>query len=177
MKRILTFFTVFSIVLIAHESSAQKVNVGLNAAASIPLEDNGDLFKAAPGFDGSLDYYFNNVIDVGVEAGFRSFRYDDDAFDGERLNVVPVQATVGVHNDLGDIVDLYGELGGGVFFMSSSFSDESDSYGGLSPRVGLAVELANDWFLDTNLNYTHVFTEGDDFNWLGVKFGLLYTIN
>ncbi|MEQ8469904.1 MAG: outer membrane beta-barrel protein [Marinoscillum sp.] len=177
MKRLLIFVSVFSLVLLANESYAQKVNVGVNASASVPLGDNSDTFKAASGFDASLDYYFNDKVDFGVESGYKGFRYDADELDGEHRSVVPLLATLGLHNDIGDMLDLYGELGGGVFFMSTTLNDEQQNYGGLSPRLGVAVDLSEKWFLDTSLNYTHVFSDGADFNWVGLKFGILYTIN
>lgn len=177
MKRLLTFIAFFSLGLMANQAYAQKVNFGVNASASVPLGDNNDTFRAASGFDASLDYYFNKQVDLGVETGYKRFRYDADELDGEHRNVVPVLATLGLHNDLGDLVDLYGELGGGVFLMSSTLNDQKDSFGGISPRMGVAVELSDKWFLDTNLNYTHVFSDGTDFNWVGLKFGVLYTLN
>ncbi|WP_421871820.1 outer membrane beta-barrel protein [Marinoscillum sp.] len=179
MKKLIIVTTIIVLTFTTIASNAQegKINFGLNAATASPLGDNNDILKAGWGVDGSLDYYFGEHFDLGIESGFRSFQYEEEAFENEKFTVVPVLLTMGLHNDLGDIVDLYGELGGGPYIFSSSASDTTDSYGGISPRIGIAVELSDNWFLDTGVDYTHVFSEGTDLNWVGVKFGLLYTIN
>ncbi len=165
--------------------SAQKLNVGLNGAASLPLGDFADLTTFGFGGDVSLDYYFNDKFDLGIEAGYRAFPYDPDLADGETFNLIPIQLTAGYHTDIDDWIDLYGELGGGIFIASSSIEgSESMTYGGVSPRVGLAFELTSLLFLDVNVNYNFVFSEettnasfNPNFNWIGLNVGLLYTIN
>ncbi len=58
------------------------------------------------------------------------------------------------------------------------------TYGGISPRVGLAFELTPLFFLDVNVNYNHVFSEdtgalipSPNYDWIGLNVGVLYTIN
>ena len=179
MKKLIILTTAVILSLITLEANAQKgkINFGVNATTASPLGDNGDILKAGWGFDGSLDYYFGEHFDMGIESGLRSFNYKSESLNDDKLSVVPVLLTMGLHNDLGDIVDLYGELGGGAYIFSSTLSSENENYGGISPRIGLAIDLSNNWFLDTGVDYTHIFSEGTDMNWVGVKFGLLYTIN
>lgn len=179
MKKLVILTTTFILSIVAFNASAQngKINLGLNASTSHPLGDNKDMLNSGWGFDGSLDYYFGQRFDMGIESGLRSMSYKSEGMTDENLTVVPVLLTLGLHNDLGEMVDLYGELGGGSYFMTSSLDSNTENYGGLSPRVGLALDLSNNWFLDTSFDYTHIFSEGTDMNWVGVKFGLLYTIN
>lgn len=174
---ILTLGLIIGVMVIPAHAQKGKINFGVNAATSFPLGDNSDVNKAAWGVDGSLDYYFNEHVDLGVEAGYRAFPYKAESLSDEQMNMVPLLLTLGLHNDLGDILDLYGELGGGAYMMSNSVNSNKSTYGGLSPRVGMAIELSDNWFLDTAVDYTHVFTDGDDFNSVGLKFGVLCTIN
>ncbi|REE05687.1 outer membrane beta-barrel protein [Marinoscillum furvescens] len=178
MKRIVyTILAIIGFGLIS--ATAQRANVGVNFSGAAPLGDNADFYNAGAGADVSFDYYFNDRFDVGVEAGFEALPYDADGLDGERLTIVPVQVTAAIHKDLATWVDLYGELGAGTFTFGSSLEGvDADTYAGVSPRVGLAFELSeNQWFLDTNLEYRHVFTDVEpDFNTLGLNIGLLYTI-
>lgn len=179
MKRLLILASALALFLITNQANAQrgKINFGLNAATSSPLGDNSNVYKAGWGFDGSLDYYFGQHFDMGIESGLRKMNYKAENQSDDHLSVVPVLLTLGLHNDIGEIVDLYGELGGGTYFMSSTLNSETNNYGGLSPRIGIAIDLSNNWFLDTAVDYTHIFNDGTDMNWVGVKFGLLYTIN
>lgn len=173
MKKILTgILTLF----IISSAFSQKMNVGFSIGPAMPIGDIGDALKTGLKFDGSLDYYFNDKFDLGLETGYMTFGFENA--DGKQ-NIVPVQLTAGLHTDLSASTDFYAELGGGLFFVSNSFNDESESYGGISPRLGAAFELQEDLlFLDTNVSYTSIFTDGDsNLNLVGVNIGLLYTIN
>lgn len=178
MKRIL--YTIAAIIGVGlATATAQRANVGLNFSGVAPLGDNADFYNAGAGADFSFDYYFNDRFDVGFEAGFEALPYDAEGLDDEHLTLVPVQVTAAIHKDLATWVDLYGELGAGMFTFSSTIEGvDSDTYAGVSPRLGLAFELSeNKWFLDTNLEYRHVFTDVEpDFNTLGLNVGFLYTI-
>ncbi|WP_421763133.1 outer membrane beta-barrel protein [Ekhidna sp.] len=173
MKKTILLFGILTAIFIS-SASAQKMNAGVSLGPVFPTGDASDFLETGFRFDGSVDYYFNDKFDMGVEVGYMTM-----SFEGidESQNMVPLQITAGYHNDLGSSVDLYGELGGGVFFISNSINNESDSYGGISPRLGAAFELQEDLlFLDTNINYTSIFTEGDNLNLMGLNIGLLYTI-
>lgn len=184
MKKITSIVALMSAVLLSSGLYAQKINVGVNAAGAIPVGDFGNLTTFGFGGDVSLDYYFNDKFDVGIEAGYRAFPYDDALASGENINLIPIQLTAAYHMDIDDWIDLYGELGGGLFLASSSIAgSETEAYGGISPRIGAAFELTPEWFLDVNVNYGMVFSEdtspatfNPNFNWVGINVGILYTI-
>lgn len=190
MRRIFVIACVFGGVIASSDVHAQDqgANVGINFSVAGPLGDNSDYYKPGFGGDISFDYYFNKTFDLGVEVGYKAFGYDDytvrengieyEVTQDGHLNMVPILLTAGFHGDVNEDIDFYGELGGGAFIFSDSETDDSETYGGLSPRLGLAFELSEDLlFLDVNANYTHVFTDGDsDFNTLGLNIGLLYTV-
>ena len=100
------------------------------------------------------------------------------------MSIIPVQLTAAYHQDVADFMEVYGELGGGMFIASSSVAgSESETYGGISPRIGAAFELTPEWFLDVNVNYSMVFSEENtamsinpNYNWIGINVGILYTI-
>lgn len=187
MKR-LVFSAILGLITIG-PISAQKMNIGANLAGGLPLGDLGNGTNFGIGGDVSLDYYFNDRFDLGLEAGYKTFPYSNTALDGEAINIIPIQLTAGFHNDIDDWIDLYGELGGGIFISSSTLAN-SESYtdAGISPRIGVAFELTPLFFLDVNVNYTHVFSEETEtingvdaqvfptMNWVGLNVGILYTI-
>ncbi len=184
MKKVTSSLMLIMSILATSTVFAQKINIGVNGAAALPMGDFGDLTTFGFGGDISVDYYFNDKFDLGIEAGYRAFPYDNAFLDGEHMSLIPIQLTAAYHTDVADWIDLYGELGGGVFIASSSISgSESETYGGISPRVGAAFELSPEWFLDVNVNYSMVFSEETtnasftpNFNWIGINVGILYTI-
>lgn len=180
-KLLLTLALVGGVISFA---SAQKMNIGVNGAAAMPLGDFGDAATFGGGADLSLDYYFNDLFDMGIETGYKYFGGE---LEGSSFSVIPAQLTAGFHTDIDDWIDLYGELGGGLFIVSSEYElggttfSSSDNFGGISPRVGMAFELNSEWFLDVNVNYTHIFAKDEtigrpDYNWVGLNLGILYTI-
>lgn len=185
MKRVLFSALLGMSLLFTSQVNAQKLNIGVNGAAALPLGDLADGTDFGFGGDLTLDYYFNDKFDLGIEAGYKTFPYSSDLADGEAINVIPIQLTAGYHMDIDDWIDLYGELGGGLFITSSTLSGaESYTDAGISPRIGVAFELTPLLFLDVNANYTHVFSEETvrgmqawpTMNWVGLNVGLLYTL-
>ncbi len=122
MKKTVLTLICATLLIGSHSLIAQKINIGVNANAGLPLGDFGKISNIGFGGDLSFDYYFNDKFDLGIEGGYRSFLYDSDQapFDGETVNLIPILVTAGYHMDFDDWLDLYGELGGGVFIASSS---------------------------------------------------------
>ncbi len=191
MKKLL-FSMILGVGLVAGGTlSAQKTNLGVNLATGLPL---GDFSDGGAGFGigggASLDYYFNDKFNIGVEAQFLNFNYSDlDA----SLGIIPIQLTGAYHQDITDEMELYGELGVGYFLLTGDVADLfiDSGYLGFSPRVGLAYELTDRLFLDLNVNYSmilsektetvdqggiEVTTEQANIAYLGINLGLLVTI-
>jgi len=168
-KRIL--LTLLLGIIFSSAAMSQKMNIGISGGPMFPIGDGSDAYDTGFGFDGSFDYYPSDKFNVGLEAGYKPFSSEF----GD-LDVVPILLTAAYHNDIGTTTDLYAELGGGIYSVSNG---ESETYGGVSPRIGLAFELTPDLlFLDSNVSYNTILVdEGDNFNWVGVNVGLLYTIN
>ncbi len=182
MKRILLTLGCVLALAIPHSTLAQKANIGLNLAGALPLGNLDNMSDFGPGGDLTFDYYFNDRFDLGVELGYRRFGYSEP-FDELEMSIMPLLLTAGLHTDISDNIDLYGELGGGAYMISRPFFDSEgaessvdETFGGVSPRIGMAMDLSDLLFLDVSLAYNHVFIESDDLNWLGLKVGLLYTI-
>lgn len=184
MKKILLLG--FMVVLASITSPgllAQKMNIGLNGALSLPLGDLDNGSNVGFGGDVSLDYYFNDRFDLGIEAGVRSF--SNDGVDGS-FTSVPLLLTGGVHQDIDDWIDLYGELGLGAYVSKRKVElpffgtqTASGTYFGFSPRVGAAFELSSVFFLDVNIKYHYVLSDADfgyNYNFLGFNVGVLYTL-
>lgn len=176
MKKLVFSTVVIFAMALSHSLSAQKFNIGANGALAIPLGDAADLLDIGFGGDLSANYYFNDKVDIGVEVGFRSFANDADV----AYHIIPLQLTGAYHQDIDDFMDLYGELGVGLFMFTGDI--DSESFFGLSPRVGAAFELTPELFLDVNVNFNTIFPNDDfgsdgNFNYLGVNLGILYTLS
>ncbi len=109
----------------------------------------------------SYDYCFNDHFDLGFEAEFLAFPYNLQGASGSN-NLIPVLVTGGYHTDYGNEVDCYGELGAGMYFSSytidynnENIEDQTGSSAdfGISPRVGVALELGNRLFFDASIRY------------------------
>lgn len=177
MKRLVLACTLGILFLASPNLMGQKVNIGINGAVALPFGDFSDFVDLGFGGDVSLDYYFNDKFDLGVEVGYRTFAFDEGLGDGN-YNIIPLQLTAGYHTDIDDWIDFYGELAGGAYIVSlSEGNSDSETYGGISPRLGLAFELTDELFLDVNVSYTTIFVDGPaEPNWLGLNVGLLYTL-
>lgn len=163
---LLTFTSTLSF---AQTDSQGKVNLGINASSAFYTGTVADIYKPGFGFGASFDYYFSDRFDLGLEATYWSIPFESDLIDN--ANLLPVLLTAGLHKDAGYNLDVYGELGSGLYFF------EGSNDFGLSPRIGIALDLSEKMFLNTQVNYTSVFTPGDNLSWFGVDFGLLFTIN
>lgn len=169
MKRF-TFFIFLGLLLGGTSLNAQKLNIGVNGTGALPLGEmaGGNNFGAGGGI--SLDYYFNDKFDLGIEAGYVGFNLSPD--------FLPISLTAALHQDINDWIDLYGELGTGAYIGNSSII-ATKAYFGVSPRVGVAFELTSLLFLDVNINYHYVLSNADftyNANWVGLNLGLLYTL-
>ncbi len=194
MKKLLFSMILGAGLISSGTLSAQRLNLGVNLATGLPMGDFSD-GGATFGIGGavSLDYYFNDKFDVGIEVGFLNFPYEEP-FDDLALSMIPIQLTGAYHADLTEVMEFYGELGVGYFVLGGDVADllADKGYLGVSPRLGLAYELSDRLFLDFNVNYTQVFsgktyTEDDGFggtteveqtaiSYLGFNLGLLVTI-
>lgn len=170
MKNLVLSAMLGALVLLVSSANGQKLNFGVSSSGALPL---GDIYSSSNiGFGGglSLDYYFNDKFNLGLEARYLTFNLTPD--------LLPISLTAAVHHDIDDWIDLYGELGAGAYISNSSLRAPS-TYFGFSPRVGLAFELTSLLFLNVSANYHYVFSEADlmyDYNWVGLDVGLLYTL-
>lgn len=158
-----------------------KANIGSIFWIVRPLGNDGDLYETGIGGNFSFDYYINNRFHIGAEVGLISADYNDPNGVKEHLNLVPVVLTAGVHTDLGNSIDLYGEIAGGKFNFATTVKGEaSKAPGGISPRIGIAFNICNDkLFMDINTHYIYVFKEAinlDNYSSVGFGIGLLYTV-
>lgn len=168
-------------VLFSVETQAQKMNVGLHAAPSLPLGDFGDIAEFGIGGGLSLDYYFGDHFNIGLEGEYIAFPIEADNID-ESWNLTPIQLTGAYHSDAGNILDLHAGTGIGVFIVSSSAEGaESSSELGITPRAGLAWEITDLLFFDFNIRYGLVFSDDEEagpsnLSYLGFNVGLLYSL-
>ena len=176
-KLFLLTFLASSSFFLSSKSMAQKANIGANLALSGIVGENSEFYNIGLGGDITFDYYFNDKLHLGLETGTRSYGFDSEIID-ESLVIIPLLITGGLHTDLGSSIDLYGELGTGPYFTTTTIENsDTETNLGLSPRVGVAFNIKDDkLFLDFSTDYTHIFSENDDFNSLGFRAGLLYTI-
>jgi outer membrane protein W len=174
-----------SIVLagFTYEASAQASNIGVNLSTALPLGNLANATNFGIGGGLSYDYYFNDHFDLGIEGEFIAFPYDLQNASGSS-NLIPVLVTGGYHTDYGNEVDFYGELGAGMYFSSFTidYEDENiqDQTGnsadfGISPRIGIALEMGNRLFFDASIRYGLIFDTAET-SYLGLNLGILYTI-
>src|SRR5690606_24156410 len=65
MKRVLFSALLGMSLLFTSQVNAQKLNIGINGAAALPLGDIADDTDFGFGGDLTLDYYFNDKFDLG----------------------------------------------------------------------------------------------------------------
>lgn len=193
MKKLSSIILVCLSFLMVQTVSAQKNNFGINLGAALPMGDFGDIVKPGFGGDVSFDHYFNDNVHVGLEAGIRLFKIDvpdvvptlpglpnieiEPMEYNENINIIPILLTAGYHKDANSMLDLYGELGAGVFISGSMLEGgDSTTDFGLSPRIGAAFEMSDNLFFDVNADYSIIFTEGNSTSWIGVNVGILMTL-
>lgn len=150
----------------------------------VMMVSSGDeaLYKNASTFGGGIayDFYLNNFISLGIEGDYLGFRYTEG---DSAVNIIPVHGILNGHWNVTDNFDVYGGAGIGFFWQryKNGFSlSESSLVWGLSPRVGLNYEFAENLFLTSSLKYTYTFDEpvADDANGLLIfSIGLGYNIN
>lgn len=141
-----------------------------------------DLYKNATSFGGGIgfDFYVNDFISLGLEGDYLGFRY----LEGDSaVNIIPIQGLLNGHWNITDNFDVYAGTGIGFFWQryKNGFSlAESSLIWGVSPRVGLNYEFAEDVFLTSSIKYTYTFSEpasNDAAGLLMFSIGLGYNIN
>ncbi len=104
----------------------------------------------------SVDYYFNENFHLGIEGEYIKFGEGEDLI-ASNLSAISIQLTGAYHTDLSDVVDFYIGSGIGIFIMDNEEVGLTGFYSGsifgITPRVGVALELTDQLFLDFNLRY------------------------
>jgi outer membrane protein W len=189
MKKVIFSF-ILALGTISYQANAQS-NIGAHISTALPVGDFGEATDFGIGGGLTYDYYFNNHFNLGLEAEYINFAFNDiDA----SVNLIPVMVTSAYHSDFGNEIDLYGGLGVGAMiktFSIDAFDTETDL--AISPRIGLAYELGNRLYLDVSLRYALVFdaqeestTSSGGFTitqeavgntgFVGLNIGILYTL-
>ncbi len=194
MKKLL-FTLSIALTAFTFQANAQS-NIGVNLSTALPIGDFSDFTNFGVGGGISYDYYFNDKFDLGLEAEFLAFPVDAAGIDGS-FGLIPILVTGGYHTDYGNEIDFYGELGAGAFLGTNPLDDEISTNFGISPRIGIAIELGNRLFFDASIRYGLVFdaqeattetitSNGFTFttetaatgntSYLGLNLGILYTL-
>ena len=168
------------VVLLPLMISAQKGIMDIHGLLVNATSDQG--YESATRFGGGIgfDFYVNENLSLGIEGDYLGFRF---AGGDSAVNIIPVQALVSGHWNLTENFDLFAGTGAGFFWhrYKDGFSlQETSVIWGITPRVGLNFEFAQNVFLNTTIKYSLTFAEqmADDANGLlMLSIGLGYNIN
>ena len=170
----------FVILLFANSTFAQKAIMDIHAM--FVNSTSGEIYEKPSTFGGGIgyDFYLNSNLSLGLEGDYLGFKFEGG---DSVVNIIPVQALIGGHWNVTDNFDVYAGTGIGFFWQryKNGFSlAASELEWGMSPRIGLNYEFAENIFLNSTLKYTTSFgpePKSDAHGILMFCIGLGYNIN
>ncbi|PEN13817.1 hypothetical protein CRI94_07060 [Longibacter salinarum] len=149
------------------QTPAWKHQIYFNSGPQFVTGDASDGYKTGLAIDGGYYYRAADAFFIGVAGGYHQFSGEGNVAD---VDIIPVHVAAKYNFRLTGIQPYIGVEGGPTFV--SGATDETNF--GVAPRLGLRIPLSRGFDLDLNLKYNVVFTEGDDFTYVGVNGGPAY---
>ena len=178
IKSIITLALIASAFMFSNQTQAQSIRAGVYATPSIPIGDFGDLYSFGIGGKVFGNYFINENLHVGIEAGYLTVSTDfdgPDELDPGNLNLIPLQATVGYHfMGADEDFDVYVASGAGLFINPDAEEDASNF--GFSPRVGVSLPIGDDLRIDGSVGYTTITQEVSSLDFLAINAGISYLL-
>jgi outer membrane protein W len=164
-----------AIVLFAFGANAQ-IKVVAGGALALPTGDWGKMFKTSYGINVGAKYTLTDQIAAGVNIGYLMYQFKEDA-GGETFTSIPVTVT-GTYYLATEGFKPYVGADLGYYLFRSKYDGETykTKYIGFAPTVGFEYSFSDKIGVDVNAKYNYVSTPGKAATYLGINFGLIYTI-
>ncbi len=161
-----------------------QLKLELEPGVAIPFGTLNNQVNPAFGGQLELKYLLTDRFALGLSAGFYPFRGSETfaGFDRFEINATPVLIQSDYYfNDLDEGVIPYLGLGIGLYRLGNrqEFANQvnviGESYFGLAPKLGLAVQLSDDVAFLGSLRYHYFVTDLESLSFLSIHLGLSLT--
>jgi hypothetical protein len=141
----------------------------VNAGPQFPTGSAGDVFGTGFAIDGGYYYRAADAFFIGLSGGFHRFSGDGTGID---QTIIPINLALKYNFSLTGVQPYVGAETG-PFFVSNG---DSETNFGVVPRLGVRIPVSTGIDLDINLKYDVIFSDPDNFTYVGANGGFAYII-
>lgn len=170
-------------ILVGGWLHGQRITMGIHLTMNQATQNTEPLaspFRLGGGMD--MDFLVTPNFSLGPEIHYLGYIFGSNANIDPTVTILPFQGVVKLRWRVSPDFETYVGTGGGLFYQryrSRGQVEAEVSPWGITPRIGLRYQFAQDVYLDVNLLYYQMLTEANRDNITGVttlSIGLSYNI-
>jgi hypothetical protein len=153
-------------------SQDSKMMVSAYAGYYLPTGNAADYYKSSVGFQGQFEYKVTQDIGIDATAGYIPWSFENGS-SSQSFNIIPTMIG-GRYYFSAKGMSSYAGLDLGMYHFNSEndYGSYSESKFGFSILGGVLFPIGDFLFLNGNVNYTNINSEGYNFTYVAIHAGL-----